>query len=300
MILPIAHYKQHDRIVEKLSDARTLIADVNKFAADHNLEVFWRGQMDFRWGLQSSLARQLSSVTVIHDELLNKVEDVVLREAASWITDLTKAPFTLPIARLAYLQHHGIPTRLIDFTRDPSIALFFAAEGMDEVDGRLFALLVEKNDVINHNPTGTPWRKYKSSEVKVWDPSSCGVVFPRLAAQDGVFAIGRLPSTQPHRMGWDEVTNKTRSLLAEEVRSILSVPFKLCASNPIPQNATWPIGFTYRLHINKESIRRDLEKRSSGLKNRKINHKLVYPDVDGMRTHSAFLTGLVKRTLVLP
>ena len=299
MIKPLHHYKQHDRILETLTEARAVILTVEKFARRKSLEVYWRGQMDHTWGLHSSLVRSLTSVTTPNDDLLNRSEDRILEDSREWIADLRNPTFQEPIAKLGYMQHHGIPTRLIDFTRDPSIALFFAAEGMDDVDGRLFALLVEPSDVITKNPKGTPWREFMSNEIKIWNPSSAGVVFPRLEAQDGVFAIGRLPSTQPHRSAYDEVTEKNRSLLAEEVRSILSIPFKLCPSTPIPSNGIPPIGLTFRLHINKESIRRDLETKSSGLKSRKIDHKLVYPDADGMRSYSKFLNGLKRKTLVL-
>ncbi|MEZ5385356.1 MAG: FRG domain-containing protein [Prosthecobacter sp.] len=300
MITPLNHYKEHDRIVEKLSDARTLINEINDYARSKNLVAFWRGQADHQWGLHSSLSRQLTAVTILNDELLNKVEDAVLNEAKEWIADLATPAYANPLSRLAYLQHHGVPTRLIDFTRDPSVALFFAAETHDEVDGRVFALLIKQTEVLSTCPSGTPWRQYQSSEVKVWDPTASGIVFPRLAAQDGVFAVGRLPSTQPHRKGWDELLQKDRSLLAEEVRKVLSVPFKLCGSNPIPPNATLPIGLTFRLHVNKESIRRSLQQKRSGSRNRTISHKLIYPDIDGMRGYSDFLKGLNKGTLVLP
>lgn len=303
MIFPDDHYKKHDHRIDKLSDFRTKVTEVNRYAKTNKLVVFWRGQMNSDWGLQSSLARQLSAITILDDELLNKVEDRILKEAGNWIDDLKKRPFKKSLARLGYLQHHGIPSRLIDFTRNPWIALFFAAEGLDHVDGRIFALLVRPNDVIKSMPTGEPWRKYKTDEIKIWDPVKCHVTFPRLVAQNGVLAIGRLPSTQPHRVAYDTVMDKERSLLAEEVRGILSVPFKLCKSDPIPVNATPPIGLTFRIHVNKESIRRDLAKKVGGPKicqnASTIDHMLVYPDTDGMRTHSSFLTGLTKKTLIL-
>lgn len=36
-----------------------------------------------------------------------------------------------PLARLAKMQHYGIPTRLIDFTVNPYVALYFAVEDID-------------------------------------------------------------------------------------------------------------------------------------------------------------------------
>lgn len=304
MISPIDHYRKYDYRIDKLSEFAAVVRKIQRYAARKGLRVFWRGQMDHTWGLRSSLVRQLSLVTILDDALLNKVEDQILQEAGDWIDDLKQPAYSTPLAQLGYLQHHGIPTRLLDFTRSPWISLFFAAEGMDEVDGRIFALLVSPKDEITSAPKGTPWRQFGSNEIRVWDPVQSNVSFPRLVAQDGVLALGRLPSTTPHRTTYDSVLEDDRSMLAEEVRSVLSVPFKLCASDPIPNNATLPIGMTFRIHVNKESIRRDLAKKPGGpriCKNPdKINHLRVYPDTDGMRTHSQFLTGLSKRTLILP
>lgn len=36
-----------------------------------------------------------------------------------------------PLARLAKMQHYEIPTRLIDFTMNPYVALYFAVEDID-------------------------------------------------------------------------------------------------------------------------------------------------------------------------
>jgi hypothetical protein len=298
----INHYKQNELIISNLSDALARIKEVGDYATNRALQVFWRGQSDYTWGLTSLLARQLSAIAPTNDPLLDEIEDRILKEGGDSITDLTQPAYNNPLARLAYMQHHGIPTRLIDFTKDAWMAMFFAVETGDSVDGRLFAILVDGPSVLSSSPKGTPWRSYKTSEVKIWDPVASGVKFPRILAQNGVFAVGRLPSTQPHRTGFDELLGTNRSLLAEEIRRIFSIPFKLVTADPIPPNASPPIGLTYRVHIDKETVRRDLMGARHGRRispsNSKITHKHAYPDADGMRMNSELLRGLDRGVII--
>ena len=46
---------------------------------------------------------------------------------------------------LTLLQHHGSPTRLIDVTSDWKVALYFACEGDDDRDGRVFLIKIDPN-----------------------------------------------------------------------------------------------------------------------------------------------------------
>ncbi|HWU53415.1 MAG TPA: FRG domain-containing protein [Tahibacter sp.] len=230
--MPIAasdYYKAFDKIIASLTELRTQIDAIDQFARDQNLRVFWRGQLDHRWGLTSSLVRKLSVAAVPDDVLLNKVEERIVNDSLEWVSALQIPPYDAgPLAQLAYMQHHGVPTRLLDFTRNPWVAVFFAVETGDDIDGRVFAILVEENALITGVPPGYPWRTYGTDEIKIWDPVPDGIAFPRLVAQSGVLAVGRLPSTQPHRAAWDSEINDERSLLAEEVRRIMSIPIKLC------------------------------------------------------------------------
>lgn len=51
---------------------------------------------------------------------------------------------------LAVLQHHGIPTRLIDVSAGPFEALFSAVDRAEDTDGRLF--IIELPAVKNGRP----------------------------------------------------------------------------------------------------------------------------------------------------
>ena len=97
---------------------KTLIAD------NSQLEWIYRGQADSGWAIRSSLER--SGIMTNYDE----GEERMLYEfkrVSRYYLDEKEIPTTL-IDWLALLQHHGTPTRLIDFTRSPYIAAFFAFE----------------------------------------------------------------------------------------------------------------------------------------------------------------------------
>lgn len=308
MIQPYDYYRIGEWIADKLSELKSTFDLITAYAQEKNAQVFWRGQADHSWGLVSSLARRLAGTADLDDDLLARVEQALLDEAGDWVADLKTAAYARPLAKLAYLQHHGVPTRLLDFTTNPWVATFFAAETPDNVDGRVFALLVPNDAILEGTPDATPWQNYGQDEIRIFDPSTHGVVFPRLTAQNGVFAVGRLPSTQPYREAHDAVLNAKRALLAEEVRRILSIPFALSPLkaidvNPrIPNGAVLPIGLTIRLHVDKSSVRRDLAGRSGNRASpagSSTTHKSVYPDVGGMVTNSALLRGLANGVIVL-
>lgn len=79
-------------------------------------EIFYRGQTKTYNTISASVARDeghlLNEYKIYEDSILMKEDE---------FKDLI-----YPIHRLAKLQHYGIPTRLIDVTTDPLIALFFA------------------------------------------------------------------------------------------------------------------------------------------------------------------------------
>lgn len=83
---------------------------------------FFRGQFREYSDLRCSLAREPGYI---------QNESSIYREAIDLKSD-EFASLKIPIEKLAKMQHYGIPTRLIDFTADEKVALFFAVENIDE------------------------------------------------------------------------------------------------------------------------------------------------------------------------
>lgn len=97
----------------------------------------FRGQANFNWGLQSTLER-----IVPHHDKRRGFEEYSLEQFRSKFKIYSKG-MEVPEKKLSWLslmQHHGVPTRLLDFTTSPYIALYFAIESLIPIQGGSLAL----------------------------------------------------------------------------------------------------------------------------------------------------------------
>jgi hypothetical protein len=89
----------------------------------------FRGEVSARWPLFTSLGRRM--LMYFPDRRLWPLREsralrIFRRKAHNYLDDVSALDDDL--RALALMQHHGAPTRLLDFTKSPYVAAFFALE----------------------------------------------------------------------------------------------------------------------------------------------------------------------------
>lgn len=109
----------------RVSSIEELISHLNALPNHY----VYRGHADASWSLQSSLERILASHWP--KEGTRKFEDYTLQKFKQkfHLFDRENARPKHKLGWLALMQHYGVPTRLLDFTESPYVALYFAIEG---------------------------------------------------------------------------------------------------------------------------------------------------------------------------
>lgn len=103
---------------------------------------------------------------------------------------------------LAVLQHHGIPTRLIDVSERPREALFFAVDRDDDIPGRLFIIRLKPgsegqhridlraNDALEWEGTKRGTKQARGEWTTRVAVDESNPLDPRMRAQRGRFLVG--------------------------------------------------------------------------------------------------------------
>ncbi|GHW58477.1 FRG domain-containing protein [Vibrio cholerae] len=214
-----------------------------------NTEAIYRGQANMEWGIVPSIARFQQdegngfvwhSWKALEDDMLQMFQ----KKSLPFLS-----PNTIPSNRFEWMilaQHHGMPTRLLDWTTNPLKALFFAVENVNSKDD---GLLVQG---IYYGW----WNQITKIFEDIDERKHLMVYFPddsnsRVSSQEGCFTVFPLPDEME-----DFPDFKDRNAYKNDFEDITYLV--------IPSHA-------------KCKIRAQLRKLG-------ISHHTIYPGLDGLCT----------------
>lgn len=108
---------------------------------DPSQALFYRGHADSRWKLKPTAYRIYPDGKSHRDVELQMYQEMLRRNPQAFQDCNTT------FERLVKMQHYGLPTRLLDLTQNPLVALYFACCEKSKCDGEVSILKVNKKDI---------------------------------------------------------------------------------------------------------------------------------------------------------
>ncbi len=231
-------------------------------------EAGWafRGQADAAWPLESSLTRYLKTFGGHKSEWLvreRKILHSFKRKAHLLLPRTPEAMETLEW--LALMQHHGAPTRLLDFTWSPYVAAFFALERAT-TDAAIWAI-ASGPKVPNYR--GFHISALLNEALRLDDATILGTRTRRLASAKEIPAVV---------MGEPVLMNQR---MTTQVGTFI-IPITRI---DVPLESAVPRSSVFKLKLITHSLRKETMTR---LHNMNINNATLFPGVDGLARSLAF------------
>lgn len=309
---PESYFGSTEVIVSSFNDLHSAITKLISKTGD--LPLVWRGAKNSQWGLHSHLYRHLMDVNGVvppderpsspqpypdEDQMVSAEKEILRIARADWRFDDLSG-----LETFARIQHAGGPTRLIDVTKNPYIAAWFAVEAdkkQDDNDARLFAIAtrpVVQNDkpsppdsTLQLDAVGASrdpfWHLLPNSEGRqqldwgtgarrrVWVPPSYD---PRILAQNAAFLVDGVPITSAKTAPYFTIERgkywRRSDLLAS---ASIYASMKSPTSKPRYNKQNFAPTFSFRISAAaKEEIRDVMETRFG------YRSSYIYPDISGL------------------
>ncbi|WP_036624378.1 FRG domain-containing protein [Pantoea sp. AS-PWVM4] len=172
----------------------------------------WRGQADIDWPIHSAAYRRLNnSGRIVTENHVRAYEKRLLVRAAHQGYDYENGRKLSDLEVLAKLQHHGAATRLIDFSRNMLVSLWFACKSHPDSVGLLFGLHTDhlggyegELEIGGYDDTlGNPTLE-NLTHPQTWQPP---VVTKRIAAQSAQFVYSSVSNDPAGSLSFEKKNN---------------------------------------------------------------------------------------------
>jgi len=186
------------RECETISSIEDLLDKVNSLLAGYSIDsAYLRGQADYAWGLRPTISRRLPYAGFETQGYDKDRENNLLHRFRRYARAFLERD--VDERELVFLaRHHGIPVRLLDWTSNPLVALYYACvdDGKLNKDGSVWVFLRRKHpkredyyDIYDSN--WPPPLEVKGVKI-IYAP----YVSPRIPAQSGHFTTQADPDKE--------------------------------------------------------------------------------------------------------
>lgn len=248
--------------IKKIQDLIDWNIENSKNEGENGNTFLFRGMSNKSYKLAPKISRAGKKL-VNKDVGLNRINKLKhyldLRLPAYGFDYHNSLPKTKAWRELFIAQHYGVPTNLLDFTRNPLAALFFACETRDK-DGIIYAISVKSKDDTNNQYNITSYNLISEGEngKSPYEINKHMFIVPpqfdqRIKSQNSVFCCFPI--------------NQLDKTLQEIIKS-----------NNDEENNQDEMDTLFEWEIkgeNKQQIMNELNKIG-------INHSTIYPDMFGL------------------
>ncbi|MFG6203485.1 FRG domain-containing protein [Pseudomonas retamae] len=224
----------------KVNGIGELIAAIREVKATCNGEIWYRGQAKAEWSLLPGILRQQRAIS----------ETTLLSRFKQSAAMLTESRPTSSFDWIFLMQHYGVPTRLLDWSENPLVALYFAVCNSHlhtEDDAAVWLLLpseLNKNANIVDKSEGDYIPSFDDDEVSGYSTESVRQsqrlqLFPiatiatrnnaRIQAQMGTFTIHHNKSIPIETVG--DGTHIRKFIIPKESRDTILSELSLLGVN---------------------------------------------------------------------